>query len=262
MSKVVDNKHIFSFRSSGLKSFLINGSTSNKIDPNGDDIEIGLDKTLTNRLITVLRMKSGSVIELFDDEVRCTAVINIINRQLFVAISPKTIRNIDPLMPEVNLHFGLLKTRESNESVLESCTLFGVCNIFPILSDKSQGEWNTKKDRYMNVLTAAMEQSKQYKMPSIHEPKTFNDWSRSFKHTATSTNMFCDFDEQSIPISQVPIHPQNQINILVGPEGDFTNREKHKILSLGFNRTMLSSISVLRSTEAIKLALGFVRCVR
>ncbi len=262
MNNRPDNKHTFAFHHPNLHQQIKNSSPVHA--NNEEPIHVSLGKELTNRAISILRLKEGEHIELFDEHVACTAtVLNV--RNGIVGVIPNTVTPIRQILPKINLIIGLLKKRQCFEEVLESCGVYGATSIQPIITNKTTSvDWykaDKTTQRYETIMLSAMEQAKQFQKPELKRAITFDEWKNNFR-AQESLNIFCDWHTDSHSITNVINTPTKEIHLIVGPEGDFTSQEKSQILEMGFKRTLLSTVSVLRSIEATRLALGFLRCIK
>jgi RsmE family RNA methyltransferase len=262
----LDNKHIFAVFYPELRQKIQNTvGTSIKNIPPGQ-IHLALGKELLHRVTAVLRLKSGDHIELFDETISCIAeIITHRSKTPTLSIDASSLKPTPQIQPRVSLIFGLLKRKQCFEDVLESCGVYGAATVQPLLTSKTTSiDWykaEKNPQRHEHIMTAAMEQAKQFQKPLLQKAISFHEWRNQFRPSENALNIFCDWDESSKSIADITTLQPSEINVIVGPEGDFTTPEKEEICRIGFTRTLLSPVSVLRSTEAIRLALGFLRCI-
>jgi 16S rRNA (uracil1498-N3)-methyltransferase len=198
------------------------------------------DKIESRHIIRVLRKKIGDKINitngkglLFNAEITLAndknCVVNIIsidekkkpwNYHLHVAIAPT--KNMDRL-----------------EWFLEKATEIGIDEITPLLCDRSERKV-LKSGRLEKIIESAMKQSLQYYLPKLNPFTKFSD----FLNWDTHGELFIAHCENTERKSLKSIlHPDKNITILIGPEGDFSTIEIEKAIqkryipiTLGNNR--------------------------
>ncbi len=213
-----------------------------------------LDAEEAHHASNVLRMKVEDEIWLLDG--LGTAYKGIIKQN-----GQKVSGEIIAIIPEfsearINMHIavGLIK-RDRFEWLLEKAVECGAVSITPLLLDRC-----VKKSLNMNrsqkiVLTAAKQCGRSC-FPILHEPITLNQYLNK-----TAENIVClnIHGEQSLSTWQNNVQP-NEVELLIGPEGDFSENELNvikenniPIVSLGGRR--------LRTETAVLTALNIIEHV-
>ncbi len=161
-----NQKHIFSFYIDRL-SFLLSS------------VEIGSlavlkDKNVYHRIIRVLRLHSGDSCILFDSIIHVHFLIQkLVNKQeIYGVIKQKKYNKI--LQPHITSILPLLK-RDDIETALYSLVEMGVNRIQLMITNKVQRKWGGKKEKehLQKVIVAAAEQSKNFSIPLLHPPQSF-----------------------------------------------------------------------------------------
>ena len=107
------------------------------------------------------------------------------------------------------------------EWFLEKATEIGIQEITPIICEHSERKVY-KTDRAEKIVQSAMKQSLQYYLPKINEPVSFKD----FIQKANADNKFIAHCVESERKSLKDcIEPKQDYLILIGPEGDFSEKE-------------------------------------
>ena len=161
----------------------------------------------------------------------------------FKACKAEVLTQIDvtkPKRPYFHLFVAPPKSKQRWEWLLEKTTEIGVDQITPIICEKSERRTIDYK-RSKLMLINALKQSQQVKLPILNEIKSFNEVI-SQKQDVLQLIAHCD---EEIPVYTIEEFDQSidKINILIGPEGDFTYDEINQALknyyfalSLGENR--------------------------
>ncbi|HZJ74025.1 MAG TPA: 16S rRNA (uracil(1498)-N(3))-methyltransferase [Perlabentimonas sp.] len=150
------------------------------------------------------------------------------------------------------LHIAIAPTKniERFEWFLEKATEIGIDEITPILCKHSERK-TIKHERLERVIVAAMKQSIKAYKPTLNALTPLKNAIQQDPHS-TRLMAYCgDFNE---PHAKSLINQNDNIFILIGPEGDFSPNEVEMALKAGFNTTGLGS-SRLRTETA-----GVVAC--
>lgn len=154
-----------------------------------------------------------------------------------------------PPQPEVHLHLAIAPTKNIGrlEWFLEKATEFGISEITPILCDRSERR-KLRLDRLEKIILSAMKQSLKAWLPKINDLTKFEDLINQ-EVTADSQQFiaYCN-DEQRIPLKE-GYRPGKNVLILIGPEGDFTEKEVGMAFDQGFTGVSLGE-SRLRTETA------------
>ena len=175
----------------------------------------------TSKHISVLRMQKGEQILLTDGKGK-KAQANIIddNRKKCM-IEIFSVQNEEERKRSVAIGISLLKNTSRFEWFLEKATEIGVSEIIPLLCERTEKE-KFRFDRMQQILISAMLQSQQCWLPVLHQPT-------EFKNIITQKNdrkfiAHC-IDEEKTPLTNEQINQSTSVLILIGPEGDFTEKE-------------------------------------
>lgn len=237
-----DGKHRFAFFASlgGIKK-----------DP-GDIFSLQ-DADLQKRIVSILRMKQGDSVTLFDG----TCVVEVV----FEEVSKKNIlcrlislQNVQSVSPEIVCLLPLLK-RDALEEAVSRLTILGVTTIQLIISEKSRQSITEKEfARLRKVSIAAAEQSKQFALPVILKSKSVEDCLEAVQ----GQHLFL-FDQHGSSSRAVLAQSYaDSITVAFGPEGDFTESEKSLFKAKDFAPLVLTQ-SILRTVDAILLGVGLFR---
>jgi 16S rRNA (uracil1498-N3)-methyltransferase len=239
---MINGKHKFAFFASW--------GVAKKVD---HDIFPIKDETLSKRIFSVLRMSSGDELLLFDREtVACVTLTEVSKKRvLYQIISVEKTASVEPY---ITCLLPLLK-QEALEQAITRLSVLGVFQIQLVVSEKSRQSLTQKEfDRLQKMITAAAEQSKQFAMPQLCDPKSFSDAIK----TTESRHRFL-FDQYGLSSRSVlQVKYSESIVVAFGPEGDFTDTEKQLCKDHDFQSLALTD-SVLRTVDAVLLGVGLLR---
>jgi 16S rRNA (uracil1498-N3)-methyltransferase len=247
MPRVSSDSHIFAFF---CKDPLFHGQ---------DFIEL-VDPALIRRVSQVIRLRAGEQLEVFNDRYCLRGNIEEISQKR-IMLKIITRHELKPLKPEIKVYCGLLK-KDAFEATLYSCAQMGVSTIVPLISSKIHKVWMSDKDynRFFNIMIAACEQSKQFVVPKVIKPLSFEQGVSLLRCDEKTYTIF--FDSHGIPmcnyIDEMIGKKPSVIEIIVGPEGGFSADECTKLDARGCKRGALTA-SILRSQEALLVGLGSIR---
>ena len=105
-------------------------------------------------------------------------------------------------------------------------------------------------------MIAAAEQSKQYRIPTLHEPKPFEECIQQIEN---ATFFFDPAGKELLPIIQ-SLHAEQPkgISLMIGPEGDLTAQEKFLLKERGVQFLRLTP-TILRAQQAVAVSMGIFR---
>ena len=212
------------------------------------DTQFSFDKAESNHIVKVLRKKNGQTLHITNGKGWLfTAELVIANvKHCLVDITSKTFNEKRPY----NLHLAVAPTKMNDryEWFLEKATEIGITSITPIICDNSERKV-IKTERFQKIIQSAMKQSLQYYLPKFNDPISFKDYiAQSF--TGEQFIAHCEDEEKQSLKSQLT-KPQNEITILIGPEGDFSPKEIELALQNNFIPITLGDTRLRTETAAV-----------
>lgn len=151
--------------------------------------------------------------------------------------------------PKFHLHLAVAPTKmnERYEWFLEKATEIGVHEITPIICDHSERKV-IKTDRFQKILESAMKQSLHYYLPKLNEPIAFKD----FINAETSGQLFIAHCEETDKKSlKKELKANEDVTVLIGPEGDFSVKEIQLAMDNKFIPVSLGTTRLRTETAAI-----------
>lgn len=133
---------------------------------------------------------------------------------------------------DFKLHLAIAPTKNINrlEWFLEKATEIGIDEITPILCQRSERK-NIRLDRLNKVLVAATKQSLKYHLPKLNELTKFKDFIQQDFESQKLIAHCNDGDKKALKHNY---SAANDVLILIGPEGDFSEEEVKLGLEKGF----------------------------
>lgn len=155
--------------------------------------------------------------------------------------------------PGFQLLIAPTKQHERIELIVEKATEMGIQRITPV-AVKHAERTSIRQDRLEKVAISAMKQSLQYHLPII-DPLTDFDAILKTPFDGVSVIGYCEGDDRkTLTESIVKGIPAR---CLIGPEGDFTEKEVSKALAAGFVKITLGQSRLRTETAAIFVCSAF-----
>jgi 16S rRNA (uracil1498-N3)-methyltransferase len=216
-----------------------------------------LDEDTSKHVIQVLRMKldEGILITNGKGEKAHARIIDENRKRCTVKVD--SVDKEEALKPVITIAISLVKTAARFEWFLEKATEIGVNEIIPLICDRTEKE-KFRFDRLNNILISAMLQSQQCWLPVLHEPVVFD----RLVEANSYGNKFiahCLPEEKNQLSHLIKIHTlKDESVILIGPEGDFTEREIDLAIEKGYQPVALGNTR-LRTETAGMVAAALLR---
>ena len=200
-----------------------------------------LDKSQSHYLSKVMRVNTGEKFSLFNQNGEWEAKIDkIIKGIVEFSISKKIRSNTNE--KEIWLAFAPIKLNYLN-LMIQKATELGVTKFIPILTERTIVRKINEK-RVNKIIIEASEQSNRLKVPQLEEIIKLDDF---LKFNQKTNIIFGDLNTNN---KKLNINSTEPVCILVGPEGDFTTKEREKILKLKNLIPLKINENILRSETA------------
>ncbi len=216
-------------------------------DVNENTSQITFDREESKHIVKVLRKSVGDDLLItngkgwfFIAEITLADIKNCI-----ATITSKTFK------PErkYNVHIAVAPTKMNDryEWFLEKATEIGIDTITPIICDHSERKV-IKIDRFEKILQSAMKQSLHYYMPKLNNAISFKEF---VKQEFTGQKFIAHCEETDKKSFKKELQPNEDVLILIGPEGDFSVKEIKQALQNGFIPVTLGETRLRTETAAI-----------
>lgn len=207
-----------------------------------------LPREESTHAVKVLRLQPGSESLILDGQggKYLAKFEGVHQKQCFFTVVKKT----DVPRRPVSLTMVVAPTKQIDrfEWFLEKATEIGVERVIPIITHHSERKV-VKIERCQKILVAAIKQSQNAWLPEISEPISLKDFYREHSNPA-ATRYIAHCHSSNLPI----LHrepQQTQIEIMIGPEGDFSEAEVALAAENGWKEISLSQNRLRTETAAI-----------
>lgn len=157
-------------------------------------------------------------------------------------------------MPKVIIGISLLKNSSRFEWFLEKAAELGINEIIPLLCERTEKE-KFRQDRLEGILTSAMLQSEQCWKPVLHSPIDYELLFRQEEIATTSQKFIAHcLNSQKMELNGKLLREEGRRLILIGPEGDFSEREIEMALSHDFIPVSLGNTRLRTETAGMVAA--------
>ena len=219
-------------------------------------LNIGLDLILekedTHYLNNVMRLREGDNVFLFnskDGEFK-GEIVSFDKKKIKVRLNSKIENTNKP--GNISLIFSLIKSSKL-DYLIQKCTEIGVKSFVPVISQKSVAK-NLNIKRTEKIIKESCEQSNQLILPVIHEVEKLEKKLKSFDKN--SIIFFADINSSNNKIEEVHKNNKNhEFYLLVGPEGDFSLKERDLLNSMSNCIPISLGQNILRSETAAVVGL-------
>ena len=197
-----------------------------------------LDKTQSHYIHKVMRIKEGQNFSLFNQSGEFEAKVENIIRGIVEFSVEKKLRSADN-PTEIWLAFTPIKLNYLN-LMIQKATELGVTRFIPLLSERTIVRKINEK-RVQKIIVEASEQSNRLNLPILDKLKNFEEF---LKENIDTTILFGDLNSEN---KKIDIKSNEPICVLIGPEGDFSIKEREiiskmkNIIPININRNILRS---------------------
>ncbi len=205
------------------------------------NLSLTLDKSQSHYLIKVMRVNIGNNFSLFNQNGEWEARITKITKGIVEFLIIKKIRSKDN-DKEIWLAFAPIKINYLN-FIIQKATELGVSKFTPILTERTVVRKINEK-RINKIIIEASEQSNRLKVPKLEEMVKLDN----FLKLNQKTNII--FGDLNTNNTKLHVKNTEPLCILIGPEGDFTEKEREKILKLKNIIPLKINENILRAETA------------
>ena len=200
-----------------------------------------LDKSQSRYISKVMRINTGQSFSLFNQSGEWEANVDKINKGIVEFSIVKKLRSLNS-EKEVWLAFTPIKLNYLN-IMIQKATELGVTRFIPILTERTVVR-KLNENRINKIIIEASEQSNRLKVPNLEKLTNLD----SFLKSNQNTNII--FGDLNTDNKKLDLKNKNPLCILIGPEGDFSIKERENILKLKNIIPLKISDNILRSETA------------
>ncbi len=200
-----------------------------------------LDKSQSHYLSKVMRINIGQSFSLFNQSGEWEAKIKEINKGIVEFLVIKKLRSANNER-DIWLAFAPIKLNYLN-LMIQKATELGVTKFIPVLTERTIVRKINDK-RLNKIIIEASEQSNRLKVPKLNKILKLDDFLKLYQNTNI---IFGDLNTNN---SKINFKSSDPLCILIGPEGDFTLKERENILKLKKLISLKINQNILRSETA------------
>jgi 16S rRNA (uracil1498-N3)-methyltransferase len=224
---------------------------SNKIQ---SDLVAHLTQEQSHYVKDVMRLKKGDYLSVFNAQGEWSAIIENYEKEGARIKILKKVRDKDN---EKNIWLAFSPIRQNPLNfIIQKGTELGVQKFIPILSERTMVK-DINIERVKKIIVESSEQSNRISIPEINNLESLNFFLSTFPKNGCL--VFCDIncnksDFKNI-LSKKDLSP---ICILIGPEGDFSEKERKLIIDLNQTHSISLAKNILRAETAAVAAVTLV----
>ena len=209
-----------------------------------------LDKSQSHYVSKVMRIKENEIFSLFNSSGEWEAKILNITKSIVEFEITNQIRQKEN-QKELWLAFSPIKSNYFN-FMIQKATELGITKFIPIIFERTVVR-KLNKERLEKVIIEATEQSNRINIPTLEDATNLEDFLKSSEMNLIFTDL--NSDNKKVDLEKLTNKP---VCIVVGPEGDFSENERGKILSFKDVQAIKINENILRSETAVISAISII----
>ena len=185
------------------------------------NLQSQLNRSQSHYLSKVMRLGSGQKFSLFNESGEWVAKVDDINKGIVEFTIQKKLRSAEN-DKEIWLAFTPIKLNYLN-LMIQKATELGITRFIPILTERTVVRKLNEK-RINKIIAEASEQSNRLNIPKLDKIIKLENFLKS------NQNINVVFGDLNSERTKLNLEKKETICILIGPEGDFTVKERENIL--------------------------------
>ena len=212
-----------------------------------------LDKSQSHYLAKVMRIKESEVFSIFNQNGEWEAKVLKISKGIVEFKTVKQLRKKES-SKELWLAFSPIKSNYQN-FMIQKATELGVTKFLPIIFDRTVVR-KINNERLQKIVIESSEQSNRLNVPEIEKAQNL----KNFLNANSMDLIFTDLNSDNKKIDKTKFTDKPTC-IIIGPEGDFSEAERKKILVFKGVQAIKINENILRSETAVISAISIVNYV-
>ena len=208
-----------------------------------------LNKSQSHYLTKVMRINENEVFSLFNNNGEWVAKILRISKSIVEFKVIKKLRQKEKIK-ELWLAFSPIKSNYQN-FMIQKATELGVTKFIPIIFERTIVR-KINKERFEKIVIEASEQSNRINVPLIEPTQNLDNLLKN-----SMDLIFTDLNSTNTKLDKSKF-TNKPVCIIIGPEGDFSEAEREKILSFRGVQPFKINENILRSETAVISAISIV----
>ena len=209
------------------------------------NLSSSLAKPQSHYLTKVMRVKIGENFSVFNKTGEWLAKIdNIYDGKVEFSIKEQLRKKENPI--DIWLAFSPIKSNYSN-FMIQKATELGVTKFFPIIFDRTIVR-KINSERLEKIIIEATEQSNRLSPPILEKTQNLKTFLE--ENEDTMDLIFTDLNSEKKKID-LDKNSKKPLCIIIGPEGDFSEKEREAILNFKNVKSVKINDNILRSETAV-----------
>ncbi len=217
------------------------------------NLEGKLDKAQSHYLTKVMRTPIGGNFSLFNKLGEWQTIIKKISKNDLTFKVTKQLRHKEN-ETDLWLAFSPIRSNFFN-FMIQKATELGVTKFIPVITERTVVR-NINYERLIKIVTEASEQCNRLSIPEIDKIQKLDEF---FKNNKDLNLIFGDLNSDN---KKLKINNKKILCILIGPEGDYTEVEREKILKYGGTQSIKLGNNILRTETAVISALSVINFLK
>ena len=220
------------------------------------DLTSHLTKDQMHYVKDVMRLKAGDGLSVFNTQGEWNATIEAYEKNgAIVKILDKTRNKDKDNEKNIWLAFSPIKQNPLN-FLIQKGTELGVQRFVPILSERTIVK-EINIERIKKIIVEASEQSNRISVPEINKAESLKNFLSGFPKNGCL--IFCDINCDKSDLKDILSKKiEGPVCILIGPEGDFSEKERQLIIEKKEIYSLSLATNILRSETAAIAAVTIV----
>ena len=217
------------------------------------NLEGKLDKAQSHYLTKVMRIPIGGNFSLFNKFGEWQTIIEKVSKNDLNFKVTKQLRH-EENETDLWLAFSPIRSNFFN-FMIQKATELGVTKFIPVITERTVVR-NINYERLIKIVTEASEQCNRLSIPEIDKIQKLDEF---FKNNKDLNLIFGDLNSDN---KKLKINNKKLLCILIGPEGDYTEVEREKILKYGGTQSIKLGNNILRTETAVISALSVINFLK
>jgi len=212
--------------------------------------EITIDNDEQQHIAKVLRMREGEEIYLTDGKGNLAKGTLIFEGKKVTLNVAEVQENLSDFSPKLHIAIAPTKNIDRIEFFLEKAVEMGISEVSFILTEQTERK-NISIDKLRKQAIGASKQSLRSHFPKINDLQKFSEFMKTLDPETTFV-AHCNENLERISLNNLP--RIENLTFLIGPEGDFSDREIQLLAERGVKAVSLGNQRLRTETAGIFVA--------
>ncbi len=219
------------------------------------DLVSHLTKEQSHYVKDVMRLEKGGYLSVFNAQGEWNAIIENYEKEGARIKILKKVRDKDNEKNDLWLAFSPIK-KNPLDMMIQKTTELGIQKFIPILSERTIVK-EINITRVKKIIVEASEQSNRISVPEINNLETLKNFLSQFPKNGYL--LFCDINCEKNNLKNILSKKiEGPVCILIGPEGDFSEKERQLIIEKKEIYSLSLATNILRAETAAIAAVTIV----